>query len=787
MPTTFTKEDIVLLGYATTEQKHNGSAYDVFDATTTVGLETVTTRFIYLKARCSVATAERAAQDWGRSTKSYVIKAKSTPVTIQRLKHLFGPNHEVRDQDELVWTVLSSKFSDYLKKISERVPHEDHFIPPRLSRPDIGNSLEAELLNYLTARSPERDNGTLKVLSANAGVGKTTLSRHLIHTLVERINERKTIPVYVEAQHWQTRLNIGSVEELWDVIDNSIRMFGAPTLQMTETLFQHALRQGYFCFIFDGFDELCSGASTHFEPSSILKELSSAVSQSEARILLTTRTLFWNTQIIDKPKNVEVWSLDAFNVQQVKGYFIKVFRQGTPNHRAAMQLYSEMRKQAKPREKTGSIRDQFINLPLCVRMIADYVRRGGTSVSVPSDEPLVKSFLKGICEREINRKELNTSAEGQIRSFEDVALAYPSVNPTFPIGDLFLAPEGFSETDSNKIDDHALLACDDSDNQSSFRFRYEFVAPLLRAIAISRWIRDKGSSANSLPLSISTLALEAGGKGPILEQLLNFLVYEDLEYIFEKGRIITSEYAHSAVAAREKAYIGSFFFHVAQSIVSNQPRMTKRDRAKSLFSGIGGTTAHQWSRVVESWAFRGPIIGLDLRNVSFRKCAFRDVTFSKCTADRSTRFVGCLFEGNLDFEQGTGGWKQAVLDDCNLEFPAVASWENILDKSFGDKDSRARQLLRIGLRKFWYHGNFRGSVIKSNWQTGALGHTGHGKTLLNAMLKEGLVESIMIGGTAEGGLAFDRHSIGDLQNYMDNNQMSGKVEAVYQRLRTQLS
>ena len=69
-----------------------------------------------------------------------------------------------------------------------------------------------------------------------------------------------------------------------------------------------------------------------------------------------------------------------------------------------------------------------------------------------------------------------------------------------------------------------------------------------------------------------------------------------------------------------------------------------------------------------------------------------------------------------------------------------------------------------------------------NWRTGPLGHTGQGTALLDAMLKEGLVEKIKIGGTAEGGLAFDRSSIGDLQNFMDNNQMSGKVEAVFKRL-----
>ena len=293
MSSTFTQKDIKLLGYAKTNRIHTSTTYDVIDATTTVGLESVTTRFIYLKARCTVDAAGDAARRWrDAATRTYVVKAKSMPVPIRRLQDIFGRNYHVQEQDELVWTVLSATFSEYLQQISQNVPREQHFISPRLSKPDIRDQLMPKLLDYLTARSPEKDNGTLKVLSANAGVGKTTLSRQLIHTLAERINERRTIPVYVEAQHWQKRLNISSVDELWDVIDNSLRMFSAPPLQMTETLFHHALRQGYFCFIFDGFDELCSEAATHFDPPTILADLSDAVLQSEARILLTTRNAF---------------------------------------------------------------------------------------------------------------------------------------------------------------------------------------------------------------------------------------------------------------------------------------------------------------------------------------------------------------------------------------------------------------------------------------------------------------------------------------------------------------
>ena len=65
---------------------------------------------------------------------------------------------------------------------------------------------------------------------------------------------------------------------------------------------------------------------------------------------------------------------------------------------------------------------------------------------------------------------------------------------------------------------------------------------------------------------------------------------------------------------------------------------------------------------------------------------------------------------------------------------------------------------------------------------GQVAQTGRAELLLDTMLKVGLVETITISGISEEGLAFDRDSIGDLQNLMDNNRLSGKVEAVYKRL-----
>ena len=55
-------------------------------------------------------------------------------------------------------------------------------------------------------------------------------------------------------------------------------------------------------------------------------------------------------------------------------------------------------------------------------------------------------------------------------------------------------------------------------------------------------------------------------------------------------------------------------------------------------------------------------------------------------------------------------------------------------------------------------------------------------TALEEMVGAGLVHETHISGVEEGGVSFDEASIRDLQNYMDNQQKSGKIKLVYDRL-----
>ena len=768
MPKSFAPKDVELLGYADAQVRDTTDdlGYTMIDATAVGGLETIRTQFVYLKSKCTREDAKSAASQLDPTVSAHVVTPPSLRLDDRQLRRIFGSTARVSSHEELVWQALSTVFANYLASLSD-IHVDDHFIPPRSVDNSIGDALVQQLVQYMSGQT-SNEHGTLRVLSAHAGVGKTTVSRYLMRKLLDSAATYRTIPIYVESEHWR-KLDLSKVDGLWDVIDASLREM-SPNLALSEPLFRHALSQGYLSFVFDGFDELCG--HDRFNPVDILNELAAIEYQSEARILLTTRTLFWNSRLNDIPGNVAVWEMDAFNAHQAKGYLRKVFGENTDDSRLAQRLYGQLSQETStPRERVGTVRAQFVNLPLCVRMIADFVERGGSSIGLEGNLPVLQRILMALCEREIGRQGLATPVEHQLESLRDVAIAYhDDINPQFDIADLFLHVHGFNEQDREKAMDHALVVQSHGDTgDREYRFRYDFLGPHLRAVTIAKWILDTEAGTPSLDV-LQVMAKEAEGKGHVLEQLVMLLAPEDADRAMEKCR---------TVSERDERAAG-FVFHVAQALLLRDSEIkTGEERARRLFSGLDGKAI--WSGTVRKRTFRGLLEGMDLRNVTFTGCRFISVIFKNCTTNGGTAFDECHFEGDLRFEKGEG-WRGVDLRRCRMMAPTDAVWENVLHRKTVDHSERVGQLLRIGLSKFWRHGRVKKSLRVDDWGKGGLGRYEEAGQVLEEMVRAGLVKRTHISGVEEGGVVFDADSIRDLQNYMDNRQRSGKIREVYDRL-----
>ena len=760
MATTFTTNDIELLGYSEPKELSASDRYAIFEAELAAGVEKTKNKFLYLKSNCTIDHVRQAHREIGASSeRTYVVKPGSLRLTNSRLSEIFGKT-PIYEHEELVWNRLTTVFARYLESLAE-VPNEEYFISPRSTDRNISN-LESWMIDYMKGGKSD-DNGKILVLSAHAGVGKTTLSRYLLRQLTKR-ESLKTIPIYVEAQHWG-KLHLGSIDELWDVIDNSLRFFSSE-LSLREELFYHALQQGYLSFVFDGFDELCGHKTSPLDAMVVLQQLVDIAARSEARILVTTRTLYWSSEIESPPENVRVVELDSLNTQQAYGYFDNYFKVDRRKREESKGVYRSLGSGSRRPPQGGRARAQFVNLPLCVAMVAAYVRDGGEQISVDARRGLLEEFLIGICKREQQRKGLSTSAMDQLSSFQELAiLDEKNINPEFEFE--LLGATNFDDDDVDKLIDHPFLDLR-KNGVNKYCFKYDFLGPYFRALAIAKALDE---STDQLEQLMEVMALEAGGKGHISEQLCSILEPEDF------GRIARA----FQEILRENKEAASFLFHVCRNLIDETQTTTKKELSQLLFHALVGKKFAA-DQSIQGWLFSGTLDRLDFGGVTFDHCQFENVSFRDCTVDERTRFIGCRFAGELEISPRKG-WDSVYRRKCKDISPAAAiMWGEILGKASGSKQDTTLSILRVALGKFWYHGRPKGSMRLDDWNKGTLRKLGQAQKVMNVMLKVGLVERITISGVSEGGILFDRNSMNDLRNFMDNQQMQGKIREMFKLL-----
>ena len=226
---------------------------------------------------------------------------------------------------------------------------------------------------------------------------------------------------------------------------------------------------------------------------------------------------------------------------------------------------------------------------------------------------------------------------------------------------------------------------------------------------------------------------------------------------------------------------GSFIFHLARELIER--RLLPHDEATwVLLAGLSGVSRETWDGVLTGWEFRGTLEGLHLAGVKLRRCKFRDVVFRRCVADRRTEFSGCVFDDDLRFEGDVDApvsqWATvSVASDCKMSGQARFAWSDVLGGHSASREARVTDVLRIGLEKFWYSGQIRAQVQRADWTKGLLGRTGRAEPLLAHMLKARLVSTDF-----RERIVLARDSFPDLQNYMDNDQRSGRIRDVYELL-----
>lgn len=771
-----TSFDLGLLGYRDVSEIDGFADWpcEVYKAKANAGLVEVSSTFVYLKSKATRTDAEKILNKLPKDAVVFLVGPESE-MSKPEIKSLGSErNLKCYIYEDLVWEKIFALFGEYVKSLLEGIVPEKYFVQPRKEN-DAHCELDQELISFLQSKERQEK---LRVLSAPAGVGKTTLARALTLRLARDANNNRVIPVYIEAKHW-SKLQLDKVEGLWEIIVNSLNIYSS-SLHINQDLFEHMLKNGYICFIFDGFDELCGHRYFPFRPNDVLDELAKLVKDSEARLLLTTRTAYWETEISMPPDNIDVVHLASFNTQQARGYFDQYFRSAQQDRDRAITLYSQLLNRIKPPGVAGQLqaRARFANLPLCVSMVAQCVSLGPTKDELfRFEKGVIYGFLQQICEREKEREQLHADYDKQLSLFEQLTME--CINqpvPEFDDDDLEIV--GFDRSDINKITTHThpLLA---RTNNNKYRFAYDFLPHYFKACHIASYI----ASPAPITLMQSTLPLmvaEANGKGFIFEHVLDICckvtpenkIYKRINGLF---RALPSK-AHD-----EK----SFLFHIAHIFAANyQSGRNRQDSSKLIWEALFGAD-FKTSRKVDSLVLIGKVDNMDLSGINFSNCRFMDVIFDSCGANEETSFNSCAFIGDLEFKScDPVRWRDVKFDkSCVMQSPASLIWDQFIGPAGSSTEKLIKDAMAAGLSKFWKHGRLQSSIRQDNWKTGCLGHTAYGKSLLKAMLKVKLLTEGKTSGVQEGIYIFDRDSISNLQQFMDNKQLTGKLAEVYKMLR----
>lgn len=758
MASAFAPEDLTLLGYEDIRELDAGDLAIAFSGKAKAGIVQTEHTFVYVKTDATREDLIKIAKRLdGRNP--YVLKSPSGP-TDALLRTAFGRDSVVYQIDELLWARVSELFQAYAQSISQSIPEEPNFVAPRGEDLQLKDRLDTFLVEYFTKKPSGTERKGLVVLKADAGVGKTTLSRQLVKEFARRLTRYKVVPVYVEASHWGGSVN--STSGLWDIIQLSLQNYDAGS-GISRSLFEAALRRGLILFVLDGFDELSSSPKSSLSASEIMGGLIALSEDSDARIVLTTRTPYWNAEVGADPEQVYSLKLLPFNPQQAKHYISKFFETNRAQYEAARQLHSAVIEHANSPATKGGARAQFWNLPIAVSLICEAVKAG---VSLSNwGEFSLEGLLIAICDRESKRQDLSLSGEKQLNILKELALLDASSEiASFEQDDLLAA--GISDTDVSKFESHPLLRVR---GRGAYSFAYDFVAPFLRSLAIRESI-----SSPEAPLRRSILdamRAEENGKGFQSEHLARLMSSRDIEDVYAFLRQISPE----ELAAR------AFIMHLLQNMADAQVDVVGgMDRTRVIMNGFGDS-----DKTMRNARFTGAFERLDFQGFEFISCEFKDVTF-KSVDFSDCRFRSCRFDGEIQFltPADEAGFSTAVLEgDCEIRTSARLALEPILSRTPQDRDELVKDLIEAGLSKFWHNGKFKASVRKADWKKGPLGRSRSSDPLLEVFKKTGIVVETPISGVREGGWLFNREAIGDLQNFMDHRQLTGPIRLAFEELR----
>ncbi|WP_026441905.1 NACHT domain-containing protein [Pseudacidobacterium ailaaui] len=708
------------------------------------------------------------------------------PPSLQRLIQNNVEELRLRDRAASMWTTkdyilsfIREEIDTYLNRLKSLRPVD--YINPRIETPSgFQVRLPNPVLSFLVDPSTVESSGRLGIVLAEPGQGKTYMSTYLVSQLAT--GNHGVVPLMVDSSQWQG-LSVEDQRSLPKTIAHSFRHFGAAIgwLDGHEDLFlRSTLKADIFRIIFDGFDEYILHNRGSVSPLDVLEVLADLAATTGTRIVITSRTSFWHSNLplaevedFVRERGAFVFSILPFNRENAKNYFDQRIAEETQCEKA-LQIYDVLRQSD----------NDLIGRGFVLSLIADLAMHGGSSPHPGYDSARAMLWLlEALCQREEVRQDLPFTAKEQLEVLRQFACEIAlGIEPTTELLSLILSyvkpalSSALMKGTIDKLVSHPLLSRERA--SESWSFRQMQIWTLLLADYI---VHLPGSNIRDF---VAKVHLSPGAMQDVAEMIVQLAEVEAASQIplDRLGLLISAMSERGGLVGRiwgEGSRLAGLIVlgAVDRTVRAGSPRTERTELLRKLGGGatIFGIT------------FTGVIAHYDFSGTEFRNCRFERVTWVNCKFTAQSAFVQCEFIGG-NAQNQCEGMGSARLENCSLD-PDADTMFSVVKTREGKKRYSAEDLRRdisSVIDKFVIKGGLGlKSVAERHLTRGTIATSRHRDDVISA-LKSKIFEEHEISGVGSG-YHIRENAVEAVKFYAANNVFTGPLRTAYEALERKIT
>lgn len=745
------------------------NAWSVYQGEHRISTSVYPFQILYLSSRASKLDLETATKSLDWRVETHVVYPPSMRVARAVIQESLPRAESIWTTWEYLRSFIKDELQTYVEKVSSNPPR--YYIDPPVEVPaGFHRRFPNPLLSFFLDRGEGIPEGSLGILLAEPGQGKTYMSRYLVTELAKR----KYVPLLIDSSQWQT-LPFEDQKSIWKTIVHSLRHYDAPIgwLEGHESDFLRAtLKTDFFRTIFDGFDEYILQTKGSVQPLDVLESLAKLAKETGARIIITSRTSFWETNIAEEDTQDFIartgsylYKILPFSREHANNYF-KVRFQEAGQVEAADRLYRRLYDENK----------ELVGRGFVLSLIADLIERAGRDEQSPPEATGgILWLMQALCERDQLRQRLPLTGQEQMSLFRafaaEGAMGEEMGSELLDLAVQLVKPEMDAATRGScleKFKSHPLIGFDRA--SSLWRYREEQIGNILLADYLV------SATTDALAHFVDRARLVASRRHDLSEMIVGLITSSMPEpaAVQRLAGLVAGIRGKNVERSPEGGRLAATI--VSMAVEKFRPRgSSHKDRSALFLELFGGSP-------VSFGHFSGTLAGFDFQGIEFAGCSFDRVVWANCEFNEKTTFRRSTFV-NGGAAPKSVGLGSAQLIECVLDEEAAALFNTARVKEGKRKYTAedAKNDIQWIITKFVKGGAGIKSVEEGNILKGPVAESRHKREALDALLGTAIDEHI-ISGPSSRGYHVREEAVEAVKFYAANNVMTGALYEAYQKL-----